>query len=299
MDAIEGVWTALVTPFDDHGALDLDAYVKILRHQAQAGVAGVIPCGTTGEAPALTTEEKQTLIETALAELKGSGTRVIAGTGSNNAALTLATSRWASEQGVDGVLVVTPYYNKPSQAGLIAHFRSVADAVSCPVVLYNVPSRTGVSLAPETVAALAAHPKITALKEATGSLAFAADILDHLRAAGRTLALISGDDATFFPFQCIGGQGVISVTSNLYPRAMLDLYEATRRGDLESARGLHRHLYPVFRDLFLECNPVPIKYALWRAGFCTPVVRPPLAPLLENTATRLEATLGICQVEAV
>ena len=297
--SIEGVWTALVTPFDEQGALDMKAFVNLLHHQAEAGVAGVIPCGTTGEAPALTTEEKQTLIGTAIDELKDSKTKVIAGTGSNNADLTLATSRWACERGADGVLVVTPYYNKPSQAGLTAHFRAVADAVTCPVVLYNVPSRTGVNLAPETVAALAAHPGIRALKEATGSLAVAADILDHLHASGTYLNLISGDDATFFPFQCIGGKGVISVTSNLYPGAMLDLYEATGRGDLKTARVLHRRLYPVFRDLFLECNPVPIKHALWRAGLCQPVVRPPLAPLLEQNAARLEATLGVCQVEAV
>ena len=298
MAEIEGVWTALVTPFSEDGSLDLDAYRMLLHRQADAGITGVIPCGTTAEAPALTIEEKKLLIRVALDELAGTATRVIAGTGSNNAAQTLETSRWASDQGVEAVLVVTPYYNKPSQAGLLTHFFSVADAVDCEVIPYNVPSRTGVSLHPETITKLASHPRITALKEATGSVSLASDILDHLFVAGRELNLLSGDDATFFPFLCVGGKGVISVTSNLCPKTMTAIYDATKAGDLTLARQLHWNSFPLFRDLFLECNPVPIKYAMARAGLCGEHVRPPLAPLLQENAQKLEQTLRECRVLA-
>ena len=286
----------MVTPFDKNGNLDLAAWRRLLRRQVKAGIAGVIPCGTTGEAPALTLEEKETLIGTALEEVSGSRTQVIAGTGSNNAALTIETSKRAAALGVDGILVVTPYYNKPSQAGMLTHFLSVADAVDCQVVPYNVPSRTGVCLEPETIAELAAHPRITALKEATGSMAFAANVMDHLFQAGRTLNLLSGDDATFFPFLCMGGVGCISVTSNLCPGAVMELYNAAIAGNLKRARDLNWRHYPLFRDLFLECNPVPIKYALSKLGLCLPTVRPPLAELLAKNAERLDGTLASCSV---
>jgi len=299
MKPIEGIWTALITPFDEDGAIDLDTYIRLLHRQADAGVAGVIPCGTTGEAPALTLDEKKLLIGTALAELAGSGTRVVAGTGSNNQALTLETSKWASDHGVDGVLVVTPYYNKPSQAGLAAHFTTVADAVDCQVVLYNVPSRTGVSFTPATIARLSDHPRITALKEATGSMSFAADVMDHLFAGGHRLTLLSGDDATFFPFCCQGGQGGISVITNLCPGPMLELHDAIRHGDLDRAREIHWQYFPLFRDLFIECNPVPIKWAMMRAGLSGATVRPPLHELEEANARRLETTLAASPIDLV
>ncbi len=292
-----GVWTALVTPFDDAGGLDLNAYRELLRRQADAGVHGVIPCGTTGEAPALSTEEKKTLIAIAMEELAGSPTRVIAGTGSNNFDMTLGLSRWASDQGVDGILVVTPYYNKPSQAGLQEHFRSIADAVACGVTLYNVPSRTGVSLSVETIVALAAHPRVVALKEATGSMAFGCEIVNELALQGHLLDLVSGDDASFFPLMCIGARGVISVTSNLCPQSMLELYDAVEGGDLKAARRGHQALFPLFRDLFVECNPVPVKYAMAFAGLCRPRVRRPLAPLTRNSRELLRRALQRCQVE--
>jgi 4-hydroxy-tetrahydrodipicolinate synthase len=299
MKPITGVWTALVTPFDDQGAIDMSTYIRLLHRQARAGVAGVIPCGTTGEAPALTLDEKKLLIETALTELSGTATRVVAGTGSNNQALTLETSQWASDLGVDGVLVVTPYYNKPSQAGLMSHFTAVADAVACQVILYNVPSRTGVSFAPATIAALAEHPRITTLKEATGSMSYAADVMDHLQAAGRSLTLLSGDDATFFPFCCLGGEGGISVLANLCPEPMLELYHAVQRGDLSRAREIHRRYFPLFRDLFIECNPVPVKWAMMRAGLCSAVVRAPLASLEDANVKRLDATLAASPIDLV
>lgn len=296
MKGFDGVWTALITPFNDEGAIDFEAYRALIGKQIEAGVSGIIPCGTTGEAPALTHDERHQLIVIALAETRGTGLGVIAGTGSNNAAATLEASRKACELGVDGILVVTPYYNKPSQAGLEHHFTSVADAVDCPVVLYNVPSRTGVNLDAATVATLARHPRITALKDATGQMSYMSNVQDHLFAAGTSLDLLSGDDATFFPFLCQGGKGVISVTSNICPAMMLQIWHATREGNLERARQLQWHYYPLFRDLFLECNPVPIKFALSQSGLCRATVRAPLASLMPHHAETLLRTMDTCRV---
>ncbi len=258
----------------------------------------MIPCGTTGESPTLSLSEKKTLITTAVQELKGSGVKVLAGTGSNNTAETVEMSRWASDQGVDGVLVVTPYYNKPSQKGLEAHFRAVADAVKCEVMLYNVPGRTGVSLAASTVSALATHPRITTLKEATGNVAFASEILDTLAVDGRKMDILSGDDATFLPLLSIGAVGCVSVASNLFPRAMVAIQKAMDQGNLEEARKIHLKFYPLFRDLFLDSNPVPISYAMAQAGWGEPHVRPPLAPLAPDLARKLDASLVRCGVAA-
>jgi 4-hydroxy-tetrahydrodipicolinate synthase len=294
---LNGVWTALITPFDARNELDLGAFRKILRDQRDARVAGVIPCGTTGESPTLTPDEKKTLIHAALEELKGSSVRVIAGTGSNDTRETVALSRWASEQGVAGVLVVTPYYNKPSQAGLEAHFRAVADAVTCEVMAYNVPGRTGVSLTAQTIARLAEHPRITALKEATGNVAFTSEILEALTLSGRRMEILSGDDATYLPLLSVGATGVVSVSSNLFPRAMVAIQEAIQRSDLASAQLVHRKFYPLFRDLFVESNPVPIKHAMAAMDFGDARVRAPLAPLTADSVARLEAAMKACGLE--
>jgi 4-hydroxy-tetrahydrodipicolinate synthase len=178
---MKGVYTALVTPFDSHGALDLKAFRKILDDQIDAKVAGVIPCGTTGETPTLSVEEKQKLIHLSVEACRGTGVKVLAGTGTNNTEETVSFSKWASDQGVDGILVVTPYYNKPSQAGLVDHFLAVAREVSCEIMLYNVPGRTGVSLSTQSICDLAEHPRITSLKEASGSVPFTSEILDCIR----------------------------------------------------------------------------------------------------------------------
>lgn len=290
----KGVWTALVTPFDSRGGLDLDAFKKILDDQVAAGINGVIPCGTTGEAPTLTTDEKKLLIQTALKHLKGSRTQVIAGTGGNATAETVALSRWASEQGAHGVLIVTPYYNKPTAAGLEAHFRAVADAVSCEVVLYNVPGRTGVSLTAASIAALADHPRIRALKEATGNIAFASEILDAL--AGKPLDLLSGDDPSYLALLSVGAVGVISVTSNLFPRGMAAIQRAFDAGKIAEARELNRRYSPLMRDLFVESNPGPIKYAMAQMGFCRGDLRLPLAPIAAASAAKVDLALTQCGV---
>ena len=291
---MRGVYTALITPFNAKGELDLPSYRRLLQDQKSAGVAGVIPCGTTGEAPTLALEEKKTLIEIALNELRGSSVKVVAGTGSNDTTETVDFSRWASTAGAQGVLVVTPYYNKPSQRGLEAHFRAVADAVDCDVMLYNVPGRTGVSLTATTVANLAAHPRIRALKEATGNVAFTSEIRDALALQSRTLDILSGDDATYFPLLAVGGAGVVSVASNLFPRAMVALQKATEQGNWSQARQLHERFYPLFRDLFVESNPVPVKAAFEWLGFCSGTVRAPLAGLSDSSLTLLATSLERC-----
>ncbi|MGZ3698013.1 MAG: 4-hydroxy-tetrahydrodipicolinate synthase [Bdellovibrionota bacterium] len=294
---MRGVYTALVTPFNSKNEIDLPAYKKLLQDQKSARVTGVIPCGTTGETPTLTPTEKRHLIMTALEELKGSGVKVIAGTGTNSTAESVEFSKWASDQGVDGVLIVTPYYNKPSQAGLEAHYRAIADAVLCDVILYNVPGRTGVSFTAQTVANLAAHPRMRTIKEATGNVAFTSEILDTLAMTKRSMDVLSGDDATYLPLMAVGAAGVISVASNLFPRGMVAIQEALESGRLEDARKLHAKWYPLFRDLFIESNPGPIKHAMQFAGMCDARVRAPLAPIAGASAEKLEASLKRCGVE--
>lgn len=293
---MRGVFTALVTPFNSRKELDLDSFRRILKDQRDAGVAGVIPCGTTGESPTLTVDEKKRLIQTCLEDLKGSGVKVLAGTGSNSTAESVQFSRWASEAGVDGVLVVTPYYNKPSAAGLEAHFTSVANSVQCEVMLYNVPGRTGVSMTPATIARLSAHPKIRTIKEATGNVAFTSEILDVLAQERQKMDILSGDDATYLPLLAVGAVGVVSVASNLFPRAMVAIQRHYECGQLKEALELHRKFYPLFRDLFVESNPGPIKAAMAAAGWCKPELREPLALLSSASAGILHASLERCGV---
>jgi 4-hydroxy-tetrahydrodipicolinate synthase len=293
---MRGVFTALVTPFDSKNELDLPAFKRILEDQRDAGVAGVIPCGTTGESPTLSKDEKKKLIQTAVETLKGTGVKVLAGTGSNDTAETVALSRWASDQGVDGLLIVTPYYNKPSQAGLEAHFNSVADAVTCPVMLYNVPGRTGVSLTAETITRLAKHARITSIKEATSNVAFASEIIDQLQKASLKMTVLSGDDAAYLPLLSLGGQGVVSVSSNLFPRAMVQIQKLFESGKPLEAAKLHQRFYPLFRDLFIDSNPVPVKHAMAFAGWCDSRVRAPLAGISAEHREKLEHTLRACGV---
>lgn len=293
-----GVYTAIITPLKPSGQLDLPAFKRILKDQKRAGVAGVVVCGTTGESPTLSDEEKQLLIQVALDELDGSKTQVIAGTGSNDTESTIEFSTWASDNGVAAVLVVTPYYNKPSQEGLISHFTSVADAIECDLILYNVPGRTGVSLTASTIAKLADHPRIRGLKEATGNLAFASEIRDQLLLRDRYLDLLSGDDATYLPLLSLGATGVISVASNLFPKPMMEMHNAFISGKVSKARALQERYYPLYRDLFVESNPVPIKAAMNYAGYCDPTVRAPLVALTSGSLKTLRVSLKSCGIRS-
>ncbi len=295
---MRGVWTALITPFTPNREIDWAAFKTLLEDQESAQVAGVIPCGTTGESPTLSLAEKKQLIEFTKKELVGTSVQIVAGTGSNDTAESIALSAWASSLGVDGILVVTPYYNKPSQSGLELHYRAIADKVSCPVVLYNVPGRTGVSLAPETVTRLASHPNIRAIKEATGNTAISSEIIEQLAFAGVKMDVLSGDDATYLPLLSAGGCGVISVASNLFPRAMVALQRAWETGNVSAAMEIHRRFYPLFRDLFVESNPGPIKAAMKFVGLCDSGLRPPLAPLSSGSESKLLASLSRCGLQS-
>jgi 4-hydroxy-tetrahydrodipicolinate synthase len=288
---MQGVWTAITTPFTENNDLDLPTFRRQLRAQVDGGIHGIVVCGTTGESPTLSTAEKETLIQITLDELRGTSVRVMAGTGTNNTAESVRLSRWASERGVAGVLLVTPYYNRPSPAGLECHFRAIAEAIDCEITLYNVPSRTGVNFTPETILNLAIHPKIRTIKEATGNVSFTSEILDQASLRQISIDILAGDDATFFPLLCVGAVGVISVISNLFPKEMVAIYEAVQAGRMAEAQDLHRRLYPLFRDLFIERKPVPVKWALANAGFGRADTRKPLVSLTSANQRILENTL--------
>ncbi len=295
-----GVFTALVTPFDSLGRLDLTAFKKILDDQANAHVTGVVVCGTTGETPTLEEKEKQDLITTAIKHLKGSGLLVLAGTGSNSTTKTIQASQWAESAGVDGLLIVTPYYNKPTQAGLLAHYVAVANALKqTPIMLYNVPGRTGVSFTSETVAKLSSHPRIRAIKEASGRVPMITEIQDEIKKQKTpALDIFSGDDVNFLPSLPLGACGIVSVASNLFPRAMVDLYTKFKQNDLQGAVEIHEKYLPLFKDLFIESNPGPVKAALARLGICREDMRLPLVTLSESNRKILFQSMDQCGLTA-
>ena len=269
----KGVITALITPLRD-GNVDEAAFVKLLERQIAAGVDGVVPMGTTGESATLHPEEHQRVVELAVATAAGR-IRVIAGAGSSATDKAIEMVAHAKAVGADGALVVAPYYNRPSQTGMTAHFRAIADAVQLPVLLYNVPGRTGSDIANETVAALAEHPNIVGIKDATGDMGRIAWMRATLPEG---FAYLSGDDASWLGYAASGGHGVISVTSNVAPEAMIALQQALTAGDLATARSWQDRLIGLHRALFLDNSPSPAKYALSRLGLCGEEVRLPLAP---------------------
>jgi 4-hydroxy-tetrahydrodipicolinate synthase len=282
-----GAYTALVTPFR-HDRIDEGAYTRLLEEQIAAGIAGVMPVGTTGESATLDMDEHLRVIELTVQVVKGR-IPVYAGTGSNATAEAVYLTQQAEKRGVDGVLVVTPYYNKPSQAGLVAHYAKVAEATRLPVITYSVPGRTGIEVSIDALLALAReHSNIVAIKEAGGSI----ERFSQLRQAlPERIAIISGDDSMTLPALAVGAVGVISVASNLVPREVVALVQTFLDGRAAEAEKLHRRLYPLFRDLFIEANPVPVKTAMARAGWMTADVRLPLVPLQESSRVKLEATL--------
>ncbi len=288
-----GTYTALVTPFRG-GAVDEEALRLLVEAQIEGGVAGLVPVGTTGESPTLTHEEHIRVIAKTV-EFTAGRVTVLAGTGSNSTAEAIELTRAAEAAGADGALLVAPYYNKPSQAGLYAHFAAIAGSTRLPLVLYSIPGRCGVEIAVETVQALArGHKSIIGLKEAGGSV----DRLSQLRQLlPDAFALLSGDDSLTLPFLSVGAAGVVSVASNLLPRAVVDLVQSFLSGKVAEAERLHRRLYPLFRDLFVETNPVPIKTALSLRGRIAPDVRLPLVPLQPSSRARLEKTLSLVGME--
>ncbi|MEA5444306.1 4-hydroxy-tetrahydrodipicolinate synthase [Gammaproteobacteria bacterium AB-CW1] len=282
-----GSMVALVTPMKSDGALDFEALERLIEFHVDAGTRALVVAGTTGESPTLETDEHADLIGEAV-RLSAGRVPVIAGTGSNSTAQTLHLTRKVEAMGVDGFLLVVPYYNKPSQEGLYRHFSTVARAVEKPVVLYNVPGRTSCDLLPETVARLAELDTVVGLKEATGDM----QRLQALRElCGDEIELYSGDDATAMDFILGGGIGDVSVTANVAPEQMQALCDAARSGDREKAAEINNRLMPLHRELFVECNPVPVKWALAEMGLIQPGIRLPLVPLAEEHHERVRAAL--------
>lgn len=284
---LEGAFTALITPFKG-GSVDHDALADHVERQIEGGIDGLVPCGTTGEAATMTKEEKLSVIRTTVDAADGR-VPIVAGTGTNDTRETIEMTRAVAEiGGVDAALVVTPYYNKPNQEGLYRHFHEIAEQGGLPVMLYNVPSRTGVFLSAETVARLAEDDDIVALKEASGDMRLGTRIVEE---AGDDLQLFSGDDFTTYPLVAIGAAGCVSVASNVIPGPMSELVAAARTGDIERARRLHRKIQPLTRMLFSEPNPVPTKLAASILGWCEPDVRPPLYVPSEDVRDLLEEML--------
>jgi 4-hydroxy-tetrahydrodipicolinate synthase len=282
-----GCITALVTPMDADGRIDYSALARLIDFQIDAGTQALVIAGTTGESATLTRREHIELVERSC-ELAGGRVPIIAGTGSNSTAQTMGLSKTIDAFPIAGFLLVTPYYNKPTQEGMIRHFTAVADAVDRPVILYNVPGRTGVDLKPDTVIRLAAHARIVGVKEATGDLARVAT----LRAGcGESFALLSGDDATACEFMLQGGDGVISVTSNVAPLAMRRLCDAALGGDRPAAERIDKTLQGLHSTLFMESNPIPVKWAVARLGLMQDGIRLPLTPLSPGCQAPLRAAM--------
>jgi 4-hydroxy-tetrahydrodipicolinate synthase len=282
-----GTFTALVTPFRN-GEIDAGAFEKLIEGQIAAGIDGVVAIGTTGESPTLSQDEREQMIRLAVTIVKGR-CKVLAGTGSNSTAHAVADTKLAEKLGVDGALIVAPYYNKPSQEGLFRHFKAIAAETKLPIMLYNIPGRCGVDIGADTVVRLAeACKNIVTIKEASGSVERVSELRSRLP---ESFSILSGDDSLTLPFMAVGAAGVVSVASNLFPAEVRALVRAYESGDMKSARDSHRKLLPVFKDLFIEPNPVPAKTALAWRGAMSNEVRLPLCEMSEANQARLRKTL--------
>ena len=280
----QGAYTALVTPFNRDGAVDFGKVRALVEEQIAAGITGLVPVGTTGESPTVDYDEHQQIIEVCIATAR-KRCKIVAGTGANSTREALELTRHAMDAGADATLQVTPYYNRPSQTGLIRHFSAVAD-LGLPVVLYNVPSRTGREIEVGTVVELAKHPNIVALKEAGGN----ADRVSQV-AQRCSIEILSGDDALTLPMMAVGAVGVISVASNVAPKPVADMVAAAMRGDWPAAQALHKKYYRLFTDLFLDTNPVPVKAAMAMQGKIEEAYRLPLCEMAAVPRAKLAETL--------
>ncbi len=284
---LEGVYTALVTPMSADGKVDEKALRRLVDFQVEGGVQGLVPVGTTGESPTLHGDECKRVIQVVVEQARGR-VPVIAGAGSNSTAEAIEYARDAKEVGADATLQVTPYYNKPTNAGILAHFRAIADAVNLPLVVYNIAGRTGKNIDNPTMLELAGHRNITAVKEASGDIG---QVMELIARKPADFAVLSGDDNLTFPIMALGGKGVISVASNLVPDRMAKLAGYALKGDWDAARKLHYELLPLFRSMFIETNPIPIKAAMAMKGMMTETYRLPLCPMAPKNREALEAAL--------
>jgi len=285
MKKLQGAITAIVTPFKD-GKIDEEGYRRLLKRQLKAGINGIVPVGTTGESATLNFQEHQRVIDIAV-ETVGGAVPVIAGAGANSTEEAISLTKYAKKAGADYVLSVCPYYNKPTQEGLFRHFSEIAEC-GIPVVLYNVPSRTSSSITPDTVARLSEHPNIVAIKEASGSIKQTTEILLK---AKKEFTVLSGDDFMTLPLISIGAKGIISVTSNVLPEAVVALTDAALSGDFEKAKEMHQKLYRLNQAMFIETNPIPVKTACAMLGLITDEIRLPLCGLSSQHAEELKSVL--------
>lgn len=282
-----GSFTALITPMGEDGSVDFAAYARLIDWQIAEGTSGIVPVGTTGESPTLSHDEHKQVVEAAIAAAKGR-VPVMAGAGSNSTAEAIGLARHAEKAGADAALVVTPYYNKPTQEGLYRHYEAIAKAVSLPIFIYNIPGRSVIDMSVETMARLAQIPNIAGVKDATANLARP---LHTLRTCGADFCQLSGEDHTAVSYLAAGGHGCISVTANVAPRLCAEMHEAWSRGDVQTAMDIQMRLLPLHDSMFCESNPGPVKYAASLLGFGANHVRLPLAPITEASAARVKAAM--------
>jgi 4-hydroxy-tetrahydrodipicolinate synthase len=285
-EMFSGTFTALVTPFRND-EVDVEALESMVEFQIQHGVSGLVPCGTTGETPAMSEEEDRVVVETVVRVANGR-VPVVAGTGSNSTDIAIKYTRMAQEVGADGSLQVAPYYNKPTQEGLYRHFAAIAESTDLPLILYNIPGRTSVTISAETIASLAEIPNIVGVKDSTLSMNMISDVISL---CGEEFDVLSGDDPMTLPLISLGGVGVISVASNVAPGAVSDMVKALLEGDWDRGRELHYELLPLFRALFVETNPIPVKTAASLLGLCSDEMRLPLIPMNGENLRRLQETM--------
>jgi 4-hydroxy-tetrahydrodipicolinate synthase len=286
MSTFTGTITALVTPFKD-GLVDEPAFRASIRRQIEGGVTGIVPVGTTGESPTLSHAEAEQVIRIAIEEAKGK-VQVIAGTGSYDTRASVERTQWARKAGADAALVVCPYYNKPTQQGIYLHFKAVAEDGGLPVMVYTIPGRSVVNITPDTIAKLAQVKGIAAVKEASGSVNQMSEVI---AAADGKLDVLSGDDGLTLPLLAIGGQGIVSVASNIAPRLMSDLCAAGLAGDFAKAREIHYRLLPLFKALFQETNPIGVKAGMAALGLMSPEIRLPMTPMEPANLAKLTAAM--------
>ncbi len=282
-----GSFVALITPFKD-GKVDVAKLGALVEFQIANGTNGLVPCGTTGETATMTEAEDELVIGTVV-EVAAGRVPVVAGAGSNDTAKAIQYTRNAQRLGANGVLVVAPYYNKPTQEGLYLHFKAIAASTDLPIVMYNIPGRTNVNMAPETIARLAQIDNIVGVKEASGNLEQIAAVV---KLCGPDFDVLSGDDTLTLPILAVGGKGVISVVANIYPRPVADMCAAYLGGDVERARELYYHLFDLCKAMFIETNPIPVKTAASLMGMCSPELRLPMSPMAEGNARKLREALS-------
>lgn len=283
---LQGVFTAIITPFNKDESIDLGALKALLQFQLENGIHGLVPVGTTGESPTLDAREKELIIQTTVEAAKGK-VPVIAGTGCNNTKAAIEATKRAKELGADFTLQVAPYYSKPTEEGLYRHFSSLAEQGGLPIVLYNVPGRSAINIPPSLIIRLAEEGSIVAVKEASGSMA---GILAILNKRPKDFSVLSGDDALTLPVVASGGQGIISVASNMFPKEMVELYEALKQENKTEALRIHNQLYPFFVNQFMESNPIPIKTYMAEHGMCQEIFRLPLCTMKRENRISLLTT---------